>query len=699
MPHFDPLDRDVKFVKGVGPKRAELLERLGVKTARDLLYHIPRRYEDASTVASIGGLDAGDDATIIGRVVSKGVLPTRKGLKIFQAVIKDRSGYIECSWPGQPFLDRVIQRGDLLLVSGSVKFFHGKQLQPREFITLADEGESAGSGEGVVIPIYPATEGLTHKQIRTLISENLEEMLAAIGSDEVIPDSLLASSGVPRLPDALMMLHKPPTLAAAEQGRRRLALEELFFIQLTHAVAHHKTTRRRPGISFPSGSTMVTSLHRSLPFQLTGAQKRALVEIGADMGSDHRMNRLLQGDVGSGKTIVGLFAALRAIDSGYQVALMAPTEILAEQHARSAQRLLEGLTVTQELLTGKMNGMRKREAQARIADGTAQLVIGTHALFQDAVKFAKLGLAIIDEQHRFGVRQRMALTDLAGRGGAGDSADPDVLVMSATPIPRSLALTLYGDLDISVLDERPANRKPIRSVVRRPAELPKVFEFIREQVRSGSQAYIVYPLVEESEAIDVKAAAEEFERLQAEVFPELRMGLLHGQMPSDEKDRTMQAFARGETDVLVATTVIEVGIDVANATVMVIEHAERFGLSQLHQLRGRIGRGAKESYCVLVSDLAEAAERLRIFVRTDDGFRIAEEDLRLRGQGDLFGARQSGVPAFKWADLEKDLELLNLARESARKIVGDDPELARQQKLKEALEQRFADRAELFRIG
>ena len=699
MPHFNPLDRDVKFVRGVGPRRAELLERLGVKTARDLLYHIPRRYEDASTVASIGALDAGDDATIIGRVVSKGVLPTRKGLKIFQAVIKDRSGYIECSWPGQPFLDRVIQRGDLLLVSGSVKFFHGKQLQPREFITLAEEGESAGSGEGVVIPIYPATEGLTHKQIRALISENLEELLAAVGAEDVIPEKLLASSGVPLLPDALMMLHKPPTLAAAEQGRRRLALEELFFIQLTHAVAHHQTTRRRPGISFPAGSSLVTSLYKTLPFQLTGAQKRVLSEIGADMGSDRRMNRLLQGDVGSGKTIVALFAALRAIDSGYQVALMAPTEILAEQHARSIQRLVEGSPVRVELLTGRMAGARKREAQARIAEGAAQLVIGTHALFQEAVLFGKLGLAIIDEQHRFGVRQRMALTDLAGKGEGRRGPDPDVLVMSATPIPRSLALTLYGDLDISVLDERPANRKPIRSVVRRPGELPRVFEFIREQVAAGSQAYIVYPLVEESEALEVKAAAEEFERLQAEVFPELKLGLLHGQMPSDERDGTMRAFARGELDVLVATTVIEVGIDVANATVMVIEHAERFGLSQLHQLRGRIGRGAKESYCVLVSDWGEAAERLRVFVKTEDGFRIAEEDLRLRGQGDLFGARQSGVPAFRWADLEKDLELLNLARESARKVVEDDPELTHQPKLKEALEQRFVDRAELFRIG
>jgi ATP-dependent DNA helicase RecG len=692
MPPFSSLDRDVQFIKGVGPRRAKLLERIGISTARDLLYHTPRRYEDASTVTPVGSLQTGMDATVVGRVVSKGVLPTRKGLRIFQAVIRDEAGgYIECAWPGQPFLDRVIERGDLLLITGTVRFFHGNQLHPRDFTVLAGAKEPAAMGEGVVFPIYPATEGLTHRHIRQIIADSLDELIEAVAAEEALPDELRTIGGVPPLPAALRWLHQPPTLAAAESGRRRLSLEELFFLQLIHARSHREATTSRPGIAQSARGTVARNLYRSLPFRLTGAQERVLREITADMASPNRMNRLLQGDVGAGKTIVALFAALRAIESGYQAALMVPTEILAEQHARTLAGLLAGSGVELQLLTGRTSAAKKRAALARIASDEPILVVGTHAIIQEAVSFGRLGLAIVDEQHRFGVRQRLALTEMG--------TNPDLLVMSATPIPRSLALTLYGDLDISVLDERPPGRRPVRTAIRHARYRESVHTFVREEVRARRQGYLIYPLVEESETLQLRAASEEFERLRTLIFPDLRLALLHGQMPAAEKDAVMRSFAASDIDILVATTVVEVGIDVPNASVMVVEHAERFGLSQLHQLRGRVGRGAEASYCILISDAGDAVERLRIFASTEDGFRIAEADLRLRGQGDLFGARQSGLAMFRWANLETDLDLLTLARDEARKVVAIDPDLTGHAELREAMERRYADRKEMFERG
>ena len=700
MPSYSSLDRDVKYVRGVGPRRAALLEKLGVRTARDLLFHTPRRYEDASTVSPIASLETGLDATIIGTVIAKGVLPTRKGLRIFQAVLRDGTGRVECTWPGQPFLDRVIEMGDTVLASGTVRFYHGMQLQPREFTILAGKGDSPPDiGGGRVFPIYPATEGLTHRHIRQLIEENLGELLAEVAKEDVLPETLRSEADVPNLVDALSALHRPRSIAEAEEGRRRLALEELFFLQLIHARTHLEATRRRPGIPFPAGGALVAALKKALPFRLTAAQVRVLREIGEDMATDRPMNRLVQGDVGSGKTIVALFAALRAIDNGYQAALMAPTEILAEQHARTLTALLQDLSVSVTLLTGSLPAAEKRSRVASIVSGEARLVVGTHALIQEGVDFSRLGLAIVDEQHRFGVRQRLALS---ARGEVADDESrlfPDVLVMSATPIPRSLALTLYGDLDLSILDERPPGRTGVKTGLRRSERRREVFDFVRRQVADGRQAFIVYPLIEGSETLDLRAASEEYETLRDEFFQGSRLALLHGQQPADEKDSVMRAFAAGEIDILVATTVVEVGIDVPNATVMVIENAERFGLSQLHQLRGRVGRGEGESYCVLISDPADAIERLRIFARTEDGFRIAEEDLRLRGQGDLFGARQSGVPEFLWSRLDVDLDLLTLSRRHARELIAKDQALEGCPEMRDALERRFRDRAELFRVG
>ena len=699
MSAYSDLDRPVQFLKGVGPRRVGLLQKMGLLTARDVLYHVPRRYEDASTIQRIAALEPGMEANVIGRVVSKGVIPTRKGLRIFQAVVRDASGLIECSWPGQPFLDRIIRKGDLLLLSGTVRFYHGRQLQPREYTTLAREGEDATEESGTVFPIYPTTEGISHRQMRGLIADNLDGLLKSVEEEEILPAEMLARHDLPPLPRALDLLHRPGTLAEAEQGRRRLAFEELLVLQILHAQARHRATVEQPGIAFERRDTLVRPFYQRLPFALTGAQRRVLKEIGEDMGSPRRMNRLLQGDVGAGKTVVALFAMLRAVENGYQAALMAPTEILAEQHARTLTRLLGDLPVGVTLLTGRLGARQYREVAYRIASGEAGIAVGTHALIQEGVEFARLGLAVVDEQHRFGVKQRMALSGMGAATEENRRVRPDVLVMSATPIPRSLALTLYGDLDLSILDERPPGRQPVRTALRAESARAKVLGFIREQVAEGRQAYVVYPLVEESEKVDLKAATEEFEALRSEVFPDLRVGLIHGQMPGEEKDATMRAFAAGEIDVLVATTVIEVGIDVPNASVMVIEHAERFGLSQLHQLRGRVGRGAAESYCILLSAGAEAAERLRIFASTEDGFQIAEADMRLRGQGDLFGARQSGLPSFRFADLEKDEALLARARAEARRIVDEDPELERHPHLREALGTRYGERARMFHVG
>jgi ATP-dependent DNA helicase RecG len=693
------LDQPVQFLKGVGPRRAESLARLGVRTARDLLFHVPRRYEDASTVTRISDVRTGEDVTIIGRIASKGVIPTRSGLRIFQVILQDDSGRIEASWPGQPFLDRSLGKGDLLLVTGPVRFFHGRQIQPREHIVIGRADEPAEAA-GRVLPIYPTTEGLSQRMLRAILDQNLDPLLALLAPEEIFPQPLLAELRLPSLMQAVSIMHRPAALADAERGRQRLAFEELFILQLLHARARRQFTAERPGTAFTRTDEIIAPLFHALPFRLTDAQARALRSIYADMMSPRRMNRLLQGDVGSGKTVVALFAMALAAESRYQSALMAPTEILAEQHARTLAQLTHGLPITITLLTGRLGAAERRVAYAAIASGEAMIAVGTHALIQQGVQFHRLGLAIVDEQHRFGVRQRMALAQPEGDAGATRPA-PDTLVMTATPIPRSLALTLYGDLDLTVLDERPPGRVPIRTRIATDNTRNDVHDFVRAQVREGRQAYIVYPLVEESEKIDLPAAVEAYEHLAGSVFPDMRVGLLHGQLAGDTKDATMRAFAEHRVDILVATTVIEVGIDVPNATVMVIEHAERFGLSQLHQLRGRVGRGAAESHCILVSPAGEASRRLDALVRTDDGFEIARFDLRLRGMGDFFGARQHGIPEFRFFDPETDEPLLLAAREHATDVIARDPDLdmPAHSAYAEALRTRYANRALLYEVG
>jgi ATP-dependent DNA helicase RecG len=684
------LDTSVAYLKGVGPARADAFRRLGVFTAGDLLYHIPHRYEDASTVSAISSLEPGMQGTVIGRVISKGVIPTRKGLRIFQAVLRDDSGMIEVSWPGQPFLDRTIAKNDVLLVSGQVRFYHGRQLQPREFINLGPDEE--GTGAGRVLSVYPATEGLSFKIIRSIIDTHLDALLPLVS--EYLPADLLEAGRVPPIREALRMVHRPSSLAEAMAGRERLAFEELFFVHVLQARAKALARERREGIVFTNKRSLTTRLREALPYQLTGAQVKAIREIVADMCSDRRMHRLLQGDVGSGKTIVALFAALLAVENGYQAAIMVPTELLAEQHARNMTTLLAPVAVEPILLTGSLPARERKAIAARLTSDEAVLVVGTHALVQQATSFAKLGFVAIDEQHRFGVEQRKAL--------AAKGESPDVLLMTATPIPRSLALTLYGDLDLSVLDERPPGRLPVATALRPESARQRVLAFLRHELEQGRQAYIVYPVIEESEKTDLKAATTMYETLVAGPLSDRRVALLHGRIPPDERDDIMRRFRDRELDVLVATTVIEVGIDVPNATVMIIEHPERFGLSQLHQLRGRVGRGGDASYCILLGDVSpEAAERLRLFTATDDGFEIARADLRLRGMGDLFGERQSGVPAFKVADPLRDEELGERARDAAERILERDPDLDRPEhaSLRRILGERYSRALELFRVG
>jgi len=684
------LDMPVAYLKGVGPVRAEALRRLGIVTARDLLYHIPRRYEDATTVSGISSLEPGMDATVVGKVISKGIIPTRKGLRIFQAVIQDATGIIEASWPGQPFLDRTISKDDTLLLSGIVRFFHGRQLQPREWVNLGSEASSLS--EGRVLSVYPATEGLSFKVIRGILDTHLAALLALVR--EYLPNELLRKSSLPSLPEALRMVHRPASIAEAIRGRDRLSYEELLFVHLLQRRANTLARERRRGITFTNRKELTSALRAALPYTLTGSQTTAIREIVADMCSDNKMHRLLQGDVGSGKTIVALFASLLAVENGYQAAIMAPTELLAEQHFRTISNLVEPLGIHPVLVTGSMTARGRAEAAARMNTDAPLLVIGTHALVQESTSFARLGFVTIDEQHRFGVEHR---AKLSAKGEA-----PDVLLMSATPIPRSLALTLYGDLDVSTLTERPAGRQPVTTVVRAEKGRDRVLQFVRRETDAGRQAYIVYPVIEESEKTDLKAATTMFQTLSEGVFAGKKVALLHGRLPGAERDATMRAFRDGQIDVLVATTVIEVGIDVANATVMLIEHPERFGLSQLHQLRGRVGRGAEASYCILLGDFGpDARERLAIFSGTEDGFEIARADLRIRGMGNLFGQEQSGEATFKIADPIRD-EQLNLdARVAAEAMLSGDPELEKKEHagIRGVLSSRYSRALQLFRVG
>ncbi len=683
---MDPLASALQFLKGVGPRRAADLQRVGLSTIEDLLYRFPTRYEDRGAFSTIASLKPGMAVSVLADVISSGVRPTRRPrFKIFEMLVRDRTGVLRAIWFNQPFLADVFHPHQKVVLYGKLELSsHGLQMQSPQYELVrtgeADEDGTAGeptAEDGVhtgrIVPIYEKTGTLTTKIQRAMVFQALSQLPPEL--PDLLPPDVRRRAGLIDRRRALSDVHFPPEGTSLDalnafrsDAHRRLIFEEFFFFQLGIVLRRRRSDADRKGRAVVITEEIRESARRVLPFKLTGDQKKAVAEIVGDMKRPQPMNRLLQGDVGSGKTIVALMAALVAMENQLQVAFMAPTEILAEQHFVNIRRLLQHSRFRLTMITGATAAKKRRELQAELAGGSIHMVVGTHALLEDPVGFRELGLVIIDEQHRFGVLQRAALR--------AKGLHPDVLVMTATPIPRTLALTAYGDLDTSVIREMPPGRQAIKTIAKPESRREEIYEFVREQLDHGRQAYVIYPLVEESAKIDLKAATEMADHLAQEVFPAYRVGLLHGKMKSDAKDRVMGAFVRGELQVLVATTVVEVGVDVANATVMLVEHAERFGLSQLHQLRGRVGRGPHQSHCVLLyqAPLSEQGrDRLKALTETTDGFEIAERDLQLRGPGDFFGTRQSGLPTLRVGDLLRDHDLLEAARREAVAAL-DDPQ-------------------------
>ncbi len=703
-PGFKPglkLDTPIQFLKGVGPKLGDVLSKKGIRDIRDLIEYYPRAYEDRRAARNIASLKPGELVSLKAQIVNVSSYNMGKSRrKIYDVTLYDGSGKIHCKYfrvPYRGYFER-FKIGEMLRVVGKVTFyrssieFHHPDL---EEIKAEEEESKDQESKDQVLPIYPETDGLSTRQIQKMLLQVIRELDPAPPTEiERLPRWLEEKYHLVRRWIALKNIHLPPENSAADfvalksEYHRRIIFEEFFWLEL-YLASKRSSFKDLSATPLVSNFDLVTQLVNSLSFKLTSAQRRAFKEIADDLAKSSPMHRLVQGDVGSGKTLVAFMSALLAMQNKKQVALMVPTEILAEQHFINAKKLLAPLGVRVALLTGAMKQSEKQRIYLQLSEGEIDICIGTHALIQEDVEFKCLALAIIDEQHRFGVEQRSLLKAKA--------QSPHFLIMTATPIPRTLAMTVYGDLDISVIDELPVGRAPIVTRVAYDSSRPKFMSFLKEQVLAGRQAYIVYPLVEESEKIDLKDAISQFERLKID-FPDFKIGLLHGKMKAAEKDEVMRAFRKGDLQILVSTTVIEVGVDVANATLMVVEHAERFGLSQLHQLRGRVGRGSLKSYCVLFLGKAvslESRERVKIMEMTSDGFKISEADLEIRGPGEFLGRRQSGLPGFKLANLIRDVKILSEAREAAFSLLENDPKLlkAENQALKSQLASRDASLA------
>jgi ATP-dependent DNA helicase RecG len=668
----------VKRVHGIGDRRSDVLKQVGIHTVADLFGFLPYRYLDRSTETPIAELPLDQEVTAVGEVVATRLVPGRRPR--FVATVKDETTKLDCVWfAGYKYVKDAFQIGDWVSVGGKVTAFRSQRqiVHPEVEVLSGPEEEDNRIHTGGIVPLYRTTAKmkasyLTARTLRRLISRALEELQV----DDPMTDDL--PPGIVSLSEAYASVHFPESLADVESGRRRLAFDEL----LTVRVWGMSQRPRGSAMHVEGVGEHAEALVQNLPFKLTDAQSRALAEIRQEMASGGALHRLLQGDVGSGKTLVALLAGLSVVESGAQVALMVPTEVLAEQHAATVQRFVDPLGLRAGLMTGRLRKADRQAAGALIASGQTHIVVGTHALLEEDVVFKRLGLVVVDEQHRFGVAQRMTLRE--------KGEDAHLLVMTATPIPRSLALTLYGHLEVSTIDELPLGRQPIKTGLRYGRDREKAFSFIREEVARGRQAYIVYPTVEGGQAKQVRSAKAAYEDLRTGSLDGLRVGLIYGSMKPQDKSAVMDDFRSGAVDVLVSTTVIEVGVDVANATVMMIEHAERFGLSQLHQLRGRVGRGDSESYCILVADpegemTDDAAARLEAMCETTDGFRISELDLEIRGAGQMFGTRQAGLPEFRYADLTRDRDLIELARESGDRIMAADPDLKRYSWLRERI--------------
>ena len=675
------IDSPITGIKGISSSLANKFNKLGVRTVRHLLYFFPRRHLDYSQTKSISQLSEGAEQTIIANVwqAQVTILGGRRGT---EAIVGDETGNVRVVWFNQPYLAKKLLTNTRIVLSGRVSLFHGRHVFASPEWELVEDKELIHTGR--LVPLYPLTQGLRPRQVRKLMKEVIDQWVWQV--EDFLPPELKERCNLLELAQAITQAHYPEDEATKDRARVRLAFDELLLLQLGVLSRKRDWQESQPGSPFSAKTPVLDKFLRSLPFELTAAQQRVLRELLADLQKPRPMSRLLQGEVGSGKTVVAIAALLMAAANGYQGAFMAPTEILAEQHFSTIGELLSRVSpqedegylrsypgllprpLTVALLIGDITQVRKQELHQRISDGDIDIIIGTHALIQKEVEFHRLGLAVVDEQHRFGVTQRAALRQ--------KGFNPHVLVMTATPIPRTLALTLYGDLDLSVIDQLPPGRQVVRTKWLKPAQRGSAYAFIHRQVADGRQAFIICPLVEESEVIAAKAAVAEYEHLSQEVFPDLRLGLLHGRMPSAEKDKVMRRFRSGELDILVSTPVVEVGIDVPNATVMLVESADRFGLSQLHQFRGRVGRGQEQSYCMFLAENPSeiGRERLDIIERIQDGFELAEEDLRLRGPGEFFGTRQSGLPDLRMAKLS-DVPLLELARSEAIRLFQIDPGL------------------------
>jgi ATP-dependent DNA helicase RecG len=691
----------IQYIKGVGPKIAEMLARKGLHTIEDLVYFLPRHYEDRRSIVTIAAAQLGKKETVVGGVLGSEMKYYGRR-RVFEAVVGDGTATMTATWfkGSSAYIKKSFPVGQRVILTGEIRgYASGKNMVHPDY-ELLDPEDSDTAHLQRIIPVYSETEGLKQKTIRRIMMNVAGQYASSVSSP--IPEVICRGRGLIGMKEALQALHFPPQdgeiglyLDGRSDAHRRVIYDEFFFLQLGMALKK-KSRLLDPGISFRRDGTLLQKFFELLPYRLTAAQRRVIAEIEADMAKPVTMNRLLQGDVGSGKTVVSMAAIVTACENGYQAALMAPTEILAQQHYANVGGWADRLGLRTEVLIGGGNAAAKKTALDRIEKGGADIVVGTHALIQEHVSFRKLGLAVIDEQHRFGVIQRVMLRQ--------KGAMPDIVVMTATPIPRTLAMTVYGDLDVSVIDEMPPAKKPIRTKVFYEQHREKVYEIIGKELKKGHQAFIVYPLVEESEVLDLKDASRMAEHLQQDVFPEYRIGLIHGRMKSREKNGVMEDFQSGKLHVLVSTTVIEVGIDIPQASLMVIEHAERFGLSQLHQLRGRVGRSDIPSYCILLaqhSGSPEAKQRLRVMEATSDGFRIAEEDLAIRGPGEFLGVRQSGLPDFRVASIVRDARILNEAKTDAFAVVEDDPQLAKPEHaaLKAVLMERWKGRLDLAKAG
>lgn len=653
------LHQPITALSGIGERRAALFEKLGIRTVADLLEYYPRGYEDRSRFSSIGQLSDGDKVSVDAVVMTPATpLPVRKGLQMHQVTVSDGTGTLNLTFFNNPFAAKRLCRGERYFFYGKVSVMGGRK---RMTNPICEPSVDDPKQSGRIMPLYPLTAGLSQWNLQNAAREALERLEEA--APDPLPSELRQTYNLPRIHFALQNIHFPESADSLNRARRRLVFEELLFLKI--GLSQLKKGRRgETAVRIPK-TPRLKELADALGFTLTGAQKRALQDVFADLNGSMPMNRLVQGDVGCGKTVVALFAMFAAVEAGYQAAMMAPTEILAQQHAEFFHQMLTPFGIRTVLLTGHRTAAEKRALLKEIASGEAQIVIGTHAVIQEEVTYRNLGLVVTDEQHRFGVAQRAALTQ--------KGAEPHTLVMSATPIPRTLALLLYGDLDLSVIDELPPNRKPVRTILADETLRDRVWGFVNKTVLQGQQVYVVCPMVDETGAEDLKSAKALHERLSREVFPNLRVGLLYGKQKASEKQEQIRAFAAGETQVLVSTTVVEVGVNVPNATLMIIENAERFGLSQLHQLRGRVGRGAAESFCVLFSE--QAKERLQVLAETNDGFKVSERDLELRGPGDFFGTRQHGAMEFKLADLTLDRKVFDQVLAAEKELLAKDPDL------------------------